>query len=118
MTTYAVFDKDANAAPAVVPDRFSWFAALLPPVFALVHGLWLELVGWVIVVVLLSLGSDVIGDDVAFWIYVVFAVWIGFEAAALRRSALKRHGWRYRTDVIAASEDLAEVEGIKGRTAP
>ena len=118
MTTYAVFDKDANAAPAVVPDRFSWFAALLPPVFALVHGLWLELVAWVIVVVLLSLASNAIGDDASFWIYVVFAIWIGFEAAALRRSALKRRGWRYRTDVIAASEDLAEVEGIKGRAAP
>jgi len=118
MTTYAVFDKDANAAPAVVPDRFSWFAALLPPVFALVHGLWFELVAWVIVVVLLSLGSVAIGDDASFWIYVVFAVWIGFEGSALRRSALKRRGWRYRTDVIAASEDLAEVEGIKGRTTP
>ena len=29
MTTYAVFDRNANGAPAVVPDRFSWFAALL-----------------------------------------------------------------------------------------
>ncbi len=102
----------------MVPDRFSWFAALLPPVFALMHGLWLELVAWVIVVVLLSLASNVIGDDAALWIYVVFAIWIGFEAAALRRSALKRGGWRYRTEVIAASEDLAEVEGIKGRAAP
>jgi hypothetical protein len=43
MTVYAVFDRDANLVPAVVPERFSWFAAFLPPVFAIVHGLWLEL---------------------------------------------------------------------------
>ena len=115
MTTYAVFDKDAIAAPAVVADRFSWFAALLPPVFALVHGPWLELVAYLIAVMLLSASTVVIGDDAAFWIYVVFAVWVGFEAPAFRRGALIRGGWRYRTDVVAASEDLAELAGIKVR---
>jgi hypothetical protein len=117
MTIYAVFDKDANAAPAVVPDRFSWFAALLPPVFAVVHGLWLELAVYVVVVLLLGAGSRAFGGDAAFWIYVVFAIWIGFEVAALRRSALARRGWRYRTDVVAPSDDLAELEGIRGRLA-
>jgi len=117
MTTYAVFDRNAKGAPAVVPDRFSWFAALLPPVFALVHGLWLELVAYVAVVALLSMASVWIGDDASFWIYVVFALWIGFEAAGLRRSALKRQGWNYRTDVIAAADDLAELEWLKRRGA-
>ncbi len=118
MTTYAVFDRDAKQAPAVVADRFSWFAALLPPVFALVHGLWLEFVVYFVVVMLLGAASRAIGHDAAFWIYIVFAVAIGFEAAGMRRGALRRRGWRYRTDVIAASEDLAEVEGLRGRATP
>src|SRR3989442_1367152 len=89
MTTYAVFDRNAKGAPAVIPDRFSWFAALLPPVFALVHGLWLELVAYIALVALLSVASLWIGDDASFWIYVVFALWIGFEAAGLRRTGLE-----------------------------
>jgi hypothetical protein len=113
MTTYAVFDKDATAAPAVVADRFSWFAAVLPPVFALVHGLWLELVAYVIVVMLLGASTVALGDDAAFWIYVVFAIWLGFEAPALRRAALARRGWRYRTEVVAPTEDLAQLEGLR-----
>ncbi|MDR3474257.1 MAG: DUF2628 domain-containing protein [Devosia sp.] len=115
MTTYAVFDRDAKDAVAVVPDRFSWFATLLPPVFALVHGLWLEFFVYLVLVALLSASSVAIGDDAAFWIYVVLAVWIGFEASAMRRGALTRGGWRYRTDVIARGDDLAELEGIRIR---
>ena len=30
MTIYAVFHKDATDVPAVVPERFSWLAAILP----------------------------------------------------------------------------------------
>jgi hypothetical protein len=115
MTIYAVFDKEATGAPAVVPDGFSWFAALLPPVYAIVHGLWLALLGYVVVAAALGFGGRLIGDDAAFWIYVVFAVWIGFEASALRRGALRRRGWRYRTEVIAPAEDLAQLEGLRSR---
>jgi hypothetical protein len=117
MTIYAVFDRDANEAPAVVPDRFSWFAALLPPVFALVHGLWLEFVVYFVLVFLLSASSAAIGDNAAFWIYVLLAAWIGFGAPALRRGALARRGWHYRTDVIARGDDMAELEGLRTRRA-
>lgn len=117
MTLYAVFDRDAKEAPAVVADRFSWFAALLPPVYALVHALWLELVVFVIAAVLLSAAASAIGDDAAFWIYVVLALWFGFEAPSLRASALRRRGWRHRADVVATSEDAAQIEGIRGRAA-
>jgi hypothetical protein len=115
MTLYAVFDRDAKQAPAVVPDRFAWLAAILPPVYAILHGLWLELVVFIIVAVLLNTASNAIGDEAAFWIYVAFAVWIGFEAPAMRAAALRRRGWRYRTDVVAPTEDMAQVEGIRAR---
>ncbi len=113
MTIYAVFDKDATEVPAVVPERFSWFAALLPPIYALAHGLWLELALYAIALVLLSLSTAVIGGAAAFWIYVVFAIAVGFEAATLRRAALRHQGWRFRSHVVAASADLARLEGLK-----
>jgi hypothetical protein len=113
MTIYAVFNKDATGVPAVVPERFSWFAALLPPIYALAHGLVLELALYVIALVLLSLSAAAIGGAAAFWIYVVFAVAIGFEAGTLRRAALRHQGWQFRSHVVAASADLARLEGLR-----
>ncbi len=117
MTIYAVFDHAAKPAPVAVPDRFSWFAALLPPVFALARGLWLELVAYLVVVMLLAAAVPSIGGDAVGWIYLVFAVWIGFEAPALRRGALSRRRWRFRGDFVAASEDVAMLEGLRSRPA-
>jgi hypothetical protein len=117
MTTFAIFDRPDSAAPTVVADRFSWFAALLPPVFALAHGLWLALLGYAIILAVLIAGRSWIGDGAAFWIYVVSAIWIGFEAPALRRAALRRRGWSDRGDIIAMSPDLAQLEWLKRRVA-
>ena len=116
MTTYAVFDRNANAAPAAVADRFSWFAAILPPIYLLAHGLFLALLGYLVATAGLIAASNWIGDDVAFWLYVLLSIWIGFEASGFRRAALVRNGWRYRADVIAAAADLAQVEWLKRNT--
>ena len=113
MTLYSIFDHDAPEAPAAIPDRFAWLAALLPPAFAVVHGLWLELVGFVIAVGLIVVASFWLGAEAGFWLYVLFAVWTGFEAPALRRGALRRRGWTYRTEVVAAGEDLAQVDWLR-----
>lgn len=115
MTLYSIFDRDTQApeAPAAIPERFSWLAVLLPPAFAVVHGLWLELIGFVVAVALLVAGSFWLGAEAGFWLYVLFAVWIGFEAPSLRRAALKRKGWTHRTELVAAAEDLAQVEWLK-----
>jgi hypothetical protein len=117
MTIYSVFDtpdaRDEIAVPAVVPERFSWFAALLPPLFGLVHGLWLGLLFYVAFVVLLAFAGRWIGGAATFWLYVLFAIYIGFEAPALRRAKLARKGWFYRTEVIAAGEDLATLTALK-----
>lgn len=115
MTIFAVYDRATEPAPLVVADRFSWFAALLPPIFALVHGLWLELAVYVLGLIGLFFASAFIGDAASFWIYVAFAVWLGVEAAGLRRAALARRGWRFRTDVVAPAEDMAQLEGLKLR---
>jgi len=63
MTVYSVFDRRLDEAPAVVPDRFSWFAALLPPLYGLVHGLWLGLVLWVLAVAAIVAGGLWLGAE-------------------------------------------------------
>ena len=112
MTLYSVYARNADA-PTAVPDRFSWFAALLPPVYALVHGLWLLLLGWVLALLLFGAFALWGGDAAAFWLYVIGATLLAFEAPALRRGKLVSTGWSHRTDLIAADADLALVEYLK-----
>lgn len=115
MTLYAVFDRRRDEPPALVADRFSWFAALLPPVFALAHRLWPALLLWVVGAVAIGGLSLWLGPDAGFWLYVLLAVWFGWEAPAFRRRGLRRRGYVYRTERIALAEDLAQVEWMKRR---
>jgi hypothetical protein len=107
VTIYSIHERNADARLEAVPDRFSWFAALLPPVYALVHGLWLALAGYVVAVLALVVGSFWIGADAACWLYVLMAALIGFEAGTLRRLALARRGYVHGGDRIATAEDAA-----------
>ncbi len=115
MTLYSVFDRRLSEAPEVVPDRFSWFAALLPPVFAVVHRLWLPLVLWVVLVAAVGALGVAFGAEVGSWTYVLLSVLIGFEAPALRRRGLRRRGYLYRSELIAAAPDLAQVDWMQRR---
>lgn len=112
MTLYSVYARNADA-PKAVADRFSWLAALLPPVYALAHRLWLALIGWLVVVAGLVALSNWAGDDLGTALYILAAILFGFEAPALSGMKLARSGWSYRTDVFAADPDLAAVDYLK-----
>jgi hypothetical protein len=117
VTLYSVFERPAPTpeAPAVVPEKFSWLAALLPPVFGLVHGLWLELIAFVVALAMIVLVGFWLGGDAAFWLYVLLAVFIGFEAPSLRRGALRRKGWSYRTELLAQRDEQAQIAWLQRR---
>jgi len=112
VTLYSVYER-LDDAPAAVADRFSWSAALLPPVHALVHGLWLLLAIWVLGTLAIAVSGVLVGGGAAFWLYVLFGTLIGFEAATFRRLKTAKRGGRYRTEIIAAGEDLALVDYLK-----
>jgi hypothetical protein len=115
VTLYAIFDPKPGRTdlPAVIPEKFSWLAALLPPVFLAMHGLWLELVAFVLKIVALVVLSAFIGGNAAFWLYVLAALWLGFAASGLRRHALTWRGWRHRDERVALSVDMARLEAIR-----
>lgn len=115
MTLYAIFDPRPGRPdlPAAIPEKFSWFAAVLPPFFLLAHGLWLELVGFVLAVVALVMLSRFIGDDAAFMLYILGAVWLGLAAPGFRRHALVWRGWTPRGSRVAPSADLAQLEALQ-----
>ena len=115
VTLYAIFDPKPGrpALPAAVPEKFSWLAALLPPVFLALHGLWLELVAFVLAFVALVLATRVVGDDATFLLYVLGAVWLGLAAPGLRRHALQWRGWSHRGERVALSAELAQLEALR-----
>jgi hypothetical protein len=115
VTLYSVYERP-NDAPTAVADRFSWSAALLPPVHALVHGLWLLLLLWVAGTLAIAALGVVVGGEAAFWLYLLFATLIGFEAASFRRVKTAKRGGLYRTEIVAAGEDLALVDYLRQQT--
>ena len=112
MTLYSVYERQDHA-PAAVADRFNWFAALLPPVYALVHGLWLMLLGWVALVASVVALGWVAGGTAAFWTYVLVAAVNGLEAGAFVRRKLRHRGFAHTGDYLAAEPELAIVEALK-----
>lgn len=115
MTLYSVFERPNEIAPAVVPEKFSWAAAILPPVYALWHGLWLGLFLYVVALAAIVVASLWVGGEAALWLYLLLAALAGFEAAGFRRGKLTARGWTYRSDVIAAAPDLAQRDWIAAR---
>jgi hypothetical protein len=115
VTLYAIFDPKPGRPdlPAAIPETFSWLAALLPPVFLVRHGLWLELVAYVLKLVALVVLVGFIGDEAAFALYCLAALWLGFAAPGFRRHALSWRGWRHRGACVAASADLAQLEALQ-----
>ena len=114
MTLFAIYDRPA-AAPAVVAEKFSWLVFVLPPVFALVHGLWLELIAYVVAVIALGFAATILGGAATVWLYILFALWIGFAAPGLRRHALHRRGWTHHGDRVAAAPDLATLSWLESK---
>ena len=105
----------AACLPVAVAERFSWFAALLPPVHALLHRHW-DILGLFV----LGLGSIVVatplvGVDAVFWLYVILAVACGFAAPGAQRRALKRRGLRPLGHRVAADADLARLAVMESR---
>lgn len=120
MTLYSLFTRNGaegpSEAPEAVAERFSWFAFLLPPVYALTHGLWLVLLGLVVAIFALGFAGVWLGGGTTFWLYWLLALWFGFEAPAFRRRKLLRKGFSHAGDTIAAAEDLARIDYLKSRT--
>ena len=114
VTLFAIYERQ-SAAPVAIAEKFSWLAFLLPPVFALRHGLWLELLAYIVVVIALGFAATLLGDAATFWLYALFALWIGFAAPSLRRHALASRGWNHRRDVTAAAADLAALSWLESK---
>lgn len=115
MTLYALYRSETGALPEAVPEKFSWFAALLPPLHALVHGLWGQLALVVLAVAALLAGIAIIGAAAALWLYLLVALACGFAAPGARRRALRRRGYVAAGHYFAADAALARLVLLEAR---
>jgi hypothetical protein len=92
---------------AFVREGFHWWAAITPPVWLLVKGLWLELIvlvagagalGW-------ALETAGVPNNVISMIFLALQIVIGFEASTIEASALAWRGWR-ELGIVTGRDEL------------
>ena len=116
MPTYTVHrPPQREGRPVPGPERFVFvrdgfyvWAFLLPPLWMLLHRLWLALLGYLLLTAIMAVAFALAGipswaDAVA---SLLFGVLIGLEAATLCRWSLRK--WRQIGYVVAEDEELAE----------
>jgi hypothetical protein len=92
-----------------VRDGFSFPALMFGALWMLRHRMWLVLLGYIVLAVALASVLGLYGSaSVAFIVWTLLALLIGFEAATLRRFTLARRGFRMVGLVVGDDLDLAE----------
>jgi hypothetical protein len=115
MRLYSIFVSpadDADSAPEVVADRFSWPAFLVTPIWLLSHRLWLAFTLWLVAVAMLVGASLFLGSEPVVWVYLLLAMLVGFEAPSLRRAKLLRRGFRPAGERFASDEAAAVIASL------
>jgi Protein of unknown function (DUF2628) len=93
-----------------IKDSFHWLAALVPALWLLVKGLWLELLIFVVGASALAWALEAIrlAPAASGLLFLIIQILIGFEASSLYGAALQRRGWRLAG--TATGRDLADCE--------
>ncbi len=93
-----------------IKDGFSWLAAILPVVWFLVKGLWLELGLFLAGGALLTWGMEASSgtSELSGVALLIVQIIIGFEAGLIQATALERRGWRHVGTVTGHDQDQAE----------
>ena len=118
MVVYTVYEPPRVSSDRIdratelvfVKDGFSWLAAVLPAVWFLVKGLWLELILFLIGAAVLTWGIEVSGAaaEMSGILLLIAQIVIGFDAGLLQATALERRGWRLVGTVTGHDSDQAE----------
>ncbi|OUR76207.1 hypothetical protein A9Q83_15495 [Alphaproteobacteria bacterium 46_93_T64] len=108
---------DANGL-VLVSERFSWFAFLLPAIWALRHQLWVALGVYVAGSVLLQLGLDFVGASFGIQIVCSFAFAFLYASFApeFRHLKLSKDGYGELGPVSAKTIDDAEKAALTALT--
>ncbi len=99
----------------LIKEGFSWFAFLMPPIWAMANNLWVELVLMVVAIIALVLASSFFGSEAGFWLYILGSFWLAYEAAAIKTNSLKRKAFVENGSLIADNEEKAFISWVNFR---
>ncbi|NNM71026.1 DUF2628 domain-containing protein [Enterovirga aerilata] len=107
-------DPRALDRAEIVRDQFSWGAFLVPELWFLWHRHWIVAIGVLLVSLAVAMGLRALGfpAGVIFLIDLLIQLFLGFEAASIRRLAYRMRGRPMTGLVIAADEAEAEAKGF------
>ena len=98
-----------------IREGFRWWAFLLPPIWLLLNRLWWSLLGWLVVVGLLSAILQNGGGAASLWpLLIAVNLLVGFEGDRLKRWKLRRHGW-HAVGVAVGRDELEAERSFFGR---
>jgi hypothetical protein len=136
MSIYTVHEPPLRAGAAApeperyvfVRDGFSFWAFLFGPLWMLRHRMWLVFVLYVVISFVLEGLVAVAGasDALIAGVGLLISLWVGLEAATLRRFTLRRRGWRDVGVISGEDREAAErrffdawlQQGIQGPARP
>lgn len=110
LSVYTIHSRPGRDLKAI-PDRFDWFALLLPVIWALWHRLWGVFCAIILILLAVALISPLGVSPAMYGIALILA----FEGGEIRRLEHKFFGWREVGLVQAGSEEGAEELYLNGQ---
>ena len=95
---------------------FVWPALVFGPLWLVARRLWRPLALWIVAAALVGTATrlGLLNPDAAFWLYVLAALYLGFEGRALEAAALTRRG-RPLADIVCAADSSAAERAFFAR---
>lgn len=117
MLTYTVHKqhkKDSDSIALYVPEKFSWPAAWVAPLWILYHRLWGWLIGYILFLFILNefVELEILTTFEAVVVYAGFSLLFGYSSYDAYRLSLMAKGFKLVDIIIASSEDEAELKYI------
>ncbi len=119
MTTHVVMIPPGTGASEeavmaeFVADRFSFWAFILPAVWALWHRMWLEAIALLVLAGSIAFFGSSIGgtggEMVSTFLGLFVSFFVGLENGSLRVAALRRKGWHEAAIINAENVDEAAI---------
>lgn len=87
---------DRAAGLVFIKDGFMWLAALVPAIWLLIRGLWLEFAAFLAIAVVVTTGAQALGASpmLSGVLLLIIQIIFGFEAGAIQGAAIERRGGR------------------------
>jgi len=113
------YDEARRVEKAVfVRDGFSWLAFLFSPLWLLANGMIVVLLAFFAISAAVAMAVErTLGMEMAAIVSIALALWLGFEARALRRWSLSRRGWTMTAVVEGKRFETAERRYVAARLA-